>query len=80
MFVPEMRVRVEDVFRLGVAVELDEHAVRIYKIAEVLAVGAPLRGNTVQCLDLFDRTQLIAERAEAGVRHSLGIVRPGVDR
>ena len=78
-----MRVAVEEVLGLGVAVELDQDAVRIDEIPEVLAAGAvarrgrPLASGAL--LHLRHRQELVPERRQAGMRHPLGVVRPGED-
>ena len=81
---PEVGVPVKQILGLGAAVELDQDAVRVDDIAEVLPArpvarrARPLAGGALG--HLGQGQELIAEPGEAGARHAHGIVRPGVDR
>ena len=83
LLVPEVRVAVEEVLGLGVAVELDQDPVRVDEVAEVLPadgvarrIAALARGALRH---LGHGQELVAEGRQPGVRHALRVVRAGVD-
>ena len=78
--VPEVQMPEEQVVGLGVAIELEQHPVRVDQITEVLAVGPALWRCPRQRIELGDRQQPVAIRRQPRVRHSVRVVRPGMDR